>query len=316
MDQFDITDSSHEEGFNALLQRLPEIETKLKLHITHRGSKILYDGAVEGKKIFRRFLSSQFGPPDDASPLTAESLDLAIDALLLNGKHSGSDPSEKPIVLKINNKSVSPKTLNQNNYLRAVFEHDLVFALGPAGCGKTYLAIALALFHLINRHVDRIVLTRPVVEAGENLGFLPGDIQEKVNPYFRPLYDSLHDLIGMERTSELIEKGIIEIAPLAYMRGRTINRSFIILDEGQNTLRSQMKMFLTRFGQASKVVVTADVTQIDLPIPEKSGIHHAVRILRGIQDISFIELNRSDVVRHPLVQQIIDAYDFDKEREL
>ncbi len=311
MDQFDITDSAHEEGFNTLIQRLPEIETKLKLHITHRGSKILYDGSVEGKKIFRRFLSSQFISP--AVSLTTEALDLAIDSLLRGNRQNDSTGSEKPIILKINNRSVSPKTVNQNHYLKAVFEHDLVFALGPAGCGKTYLAIALALFHLLNRNVDRIVLTRPVVEAGESLGFLPGDIQEKVNPYFRPLYDSLHDLIGIERTAELIEKGIIEIAPLAYMRGRTINRSFIILDEGQNTLRSQMKMFLTRFGQASKVVVTADITQIDLPNPEKSGIHHAVRILRPIQDISFVELNRSDVVRHPLVQRIIDAYDYDQE---
>jgi len=314
MDHFDIPSVISSDDVTLLLQRLPEIESQLKLHIAHRGSKILYDGNSEGKKSFRRFLNQHFQTQPDATDiLTKESIDLALNTLYYDSKSFNTTDSDKPLVLKINGKTVSPKTLNQKKYIQAVMDHDLVFSLGPAGCGKTYLAISLALIHLLSRSVDRIVLTRPVVEAGENLGFLPGDIQEKVNPYFRPLYDALHDLIGFEKTAELIEKEIIEIAPLAYMRGRTINRSFIILDEGQNTLRSQMKMFLTRFGQSSKVVITADTTQIDLPDPEMSGIHHVIRILKGIKDISFVELGRNDVVRHPLVQQIIDAYDSDKQ---
>ena len=312
MDHFDIPDTISESGLTLLLQRLSLIESQLRLHISHRGSKILYDGGSESKKAFRRFLSQHFSTAQDGS-LSEESIDLALNTLFYVQEQGSPADFEKPLVLKINGKTVVPKTVNQKRYLQAVMDHDLVFALGPAGCGKTYLAISLALLHLLNRSVERIVLTRPVVEAGENLGFLPGDIKEKVNPYFRPLYDSLYDLIGFEKTSDLIEKEVIEIAPLAYMRGRTINRSFIILDEGQNTLRSQMKMFLTRFGQSSKVVITADNTQIDLPNPELSGIHHAVKILKPIRDISFVELTRNDVVRHPLVQQIIDAYDADSE---
>jgi phosphate starvation-inducible PhoH-like protein len=185
----------------------------------------------------------------------------------------------------------------------------MVFGIGPAGTGKTFLAIAMALNFLLNKRVERIVLTRPVVEAGEKLGFLPGDIQQKINPYLRPLYDALYFLIGFEKTSELIEKGIIEIAPLAYMRGRTINDAFIILDEGQNTVDSQMKMFLTRFGLNSRVVITADITQIDLEVPKKSGIFKAIRILKNVPGINVVHLTLKDVVRHPLIQRIIEAYE-------
>jgi phosphate starvation-inducible PhoH-like protein len=184
----------------------------------------------------------------------------------------------------------------------------MVFGIGPAGTGKTFLAIAMALSALINKKVERIVLTRPVVEAGEKLGFLPGDIQQKINPYLRPLYDALYFLIGFERTAELIEKGIIEIAPLAYMRGRTISEAFIILDEGQNTVDSQMKMFLTRFGINSRVVVTADITQIDLNEPKKSGIFKAIGILKNVPGIAVVHLTMKDIVRHPLIQKIIEAY--------
>ncbi|MCK5220640.1 MAG: PhoH family protein, partial [Candidatus Aminicenantes bacterium] len=212
----------------------------------------------------------------------------------------------------LNGKSVFPKTFNQKTYIKAAFEHDLTFAIGPAGTGKTFLAVAIALHHLLSKKLERIVLTRPVVEAGENLGFLPGDIQQKVNPYFRPLYDSLYYLIGFEKTSELIEKEIIEIAPLAYMRGRTINDAFIILDEGQNTTNSQMQMFLTRFGSNSRVIVTADITQIDLQDRKKSGIFRAKRILENIDGIKMINLKEKDVVRHDLVRKIIKAYEKEK----
>ncbi|HLP48674.1 MAG TPA: PhoH family protein, partial [Candidatus Kapabacteria bacterium] len=216
---------------------------------------------------------------------------------------------DKKIKIIINGKEVAPKTFNQKEYLKAILNNDMAFGIGPAGTGKTFLAISIALHHLLTKKVERIVLTRPVVEAGEKLGFLPGDIQQKVNPYFRPLYDALYHLIGFEKTAELIDKEIIEIAPLAYMRGRTIDNAFIILDEGQNTLNSQMKMFLTRFGQNSKVVVTADISQIDLPEPNKSGIFRAIKILKNIRGIKIVTLTKHDVVRHQLVQKIIDAYD-------
>jgi phosphate starvation-inducible PhoH-like protein len=219
----------------------------------------------------------------------------------------------KKIRIKINGKEIHPRTFNQKKYMKAISKNDLVFGIGPAGTGKTYLAITMALYYLLNKKVERIVLTRPVVEAGEKLGFLPGDIQQKVNPYFRPIYDALYNLIGFEKTGELIDKEIIEIAPLAYMRGRTIDNAFLLLDEGQNTLNSQMKMFLTRFGQNSKVVVTADISQIDLPESKKSGIFTVIKILKNIEGIKIINLTTRDIVRHRLVQQIIDAYEGKKD---
>jgi phosphate starvation-inducible PhoH-like protein len=214
-------------------------------------------------------------------------------------------PSE---ALNLSRKSVAPKSLNQQEFIQAIKNYDLVFGIGPAGTGKTYLAMAMALSFLQDKQVDRIILTRPAVEAGERLGFLPGDLYQKINPYLRPLYDALFDLSQAEQANRLIEKGIIEIAPLAFMRGRTLNSSFIILDEAQNTTREQMKMLLTRSGFDSKVVITADITQIDLPQPKKSGVLHAIQILSPIKDIAFIHFNERDIVRHPLVQKIIKAY--------
>jgi phosphate starvation-inducible protein PhoH and related proteins len=210
--------------------------------------------------------------------------------------------------LTLSRKSVTPKSLNQKDYIQAIRDFDLVFGIGPAGTGKTYLAMAMALSYYQNKQVGRIILTRPAVEAGERLGFLPGDMLQKVNPYLRPLYDALFDLIQYEQATRLIEKNIIEIAPLAYMRGRTLNGAFIIMDEAQNTTREQMKMLLTRTGFDSKVVITADVTQIDLPQPAKSGVIHAVKILTPVKEIAFCYFNEKDVVRHPLVQKIIKAY--------
>lgn len=204
---------------------------------------------------------------------------------------------------------VSPKGVTQQTYIQAIRSHDIVFGIGPAGTGKTYLAMAMAIRALQERQVKRIVLTRPAVEAGERLGFLPGDLAEKINPYLRPLYDALHDMMEPGRISALIERGTIEVAPLAFMRGRTLNDSFVVLDEAQNTTREQMKMFLTRLGFDSKTVITGDVTQVDLPGGAHSGLRHAEHVLSRINGIDFVYFSHTDVVRHPLVQQIVQAYD-------
>lgn len=205
-------------------------------------------------------------------------------------------------------KLIRTKTLGQRHYLSAIKRFDIVFGIGPAGTGKTYLAVVMAVNALKNGRVKRIVLTRPAVEAGESLGFLPGDLQEKVDPYLRPLYDALYDMLGTEQVAKMMERGLIEVAPLAYMRGRTLEDSFIILDEAQNTTPEQMKMFLTRLGFGSKMVITGDITQIDLPKGKKSGLREAERILDPIREISFIRFQDTDVVRHSLVQRIIEAY--------
>ena len=206
-------------------------------------------------------------------------------------------------------KEVRPKTLGQQKYIEAVRKNDIVFAIGPAGTGKTYLAVAIALSALKNKEVDRIILVRPAVEAGESLGYLPGDLLEKIDPYFRPLYDAMYEMMPSEKFQKYMERGIIEIAPLAYMRGRTLNNSFIILDDAQNTTLGQMKMFLTRFGFGSKVIINGDITQVDLPLKEHSGLIRVAKILKKIKGIEFIYLNDRDVVRHRLVQEIIRAYE-------
>ena len=206
-------------------------------------------------------------------------------------------------------KIIYPKTMGQLEYYHSLKDHDVVFAIGPAGTGKTYLSVVFAVQALKNHEVQKIILTRPAVEAGENLGFLPGDLKEKIDPYLRPLYDALYDMLGAENTEKLIEKGIIEIAPLAYMRGRTLDNAFIILDEAQNTTPAQMKMFLTRIGFGSKVVVTGDMTQKDLPRDTVSGLEVATKVLSKVEEIAFIKLTNKDVVRHPLVQKIVKAYE-------
>ena len=214
-------------------------------------------------------------------------------------------------------KQIRCKTLGQQEYVQSIRDHDLTFAVGPVGTGKTYLAMALAVVALKNKEIERIVLTRPAVEAGEKLGFLPGDLTQKVDPYLRPLYDALYDFMGVDSYQKLLERGVVEVAPLAYMRGRTLSDSFIILDEAQNTTSEQMKMFLTRIGFHSKVVVTGDITQTDLPYGKKSGLAEALQILKDIPSIGMVELTHKDVVRHELVQQIVQAYDayFAKEKE-
>lgn len=219
------------------------------------------------------------------------------------------------IALNHKGKPIRVKTLGQRAYIHDIRKHDIVFGIGPAGTGKTYLAVVMAVVALRKGMVKKIILTRPAVEAGENLGFLPGDLQEKVDPYLRPLYDGLYDVYGPEQVQKAMERGLIEVAPLAYMRGRTLDEAFVILDEAQNTTPEQMKMFLTRLGNGSKMVITGDVTQIDLPRGKKSGLHEAGRILEGISEISFVHLTQQDVVRHPVVQKIISAYEQDSEQQ-
>jgi phosphate starvation-inducible protein PhoH and related proteins len=211
--------------------------------------------------------------------------------------------------LQAGKRNVTPKTLNQKLYLEAIEKYDMVFGIGPAGTGKTYLAVSMAVRALLDKKVNRIVLTRPAVEAGERLGFLPGTLQEKIDPYLKPLYDALYDMLDVERVDRHLERGIIEIAPIAFMRGRTLNDSFVILDEAQNTTPEQMKMFLTRIGYNSKAVITGDITQIDLPTGKLSGLIEARNVISGVEGISFIHFNEKDVVRHPLVQRIVRAYE-------
>ena len=222
-------------------------------------------------------------------------------------------PLEKIFLDKVyitaQNRVISPKTQNQKNYIDAIRNNDIVFGIGPAGTGKTYLAVAMAVSALVSGQAQSIILTRPAVEAGEKLGFLPGDLAQKINPYLRPLHDALSDMLGQERSDDLIEQGIIEIAPLAFMRGRTLSDAFIILDEAQNTTREQMKMFLTRIGFDSSAIITGDVTQVDLPRSEQSGLLHAKKLLKKIPGIAFCNFTKQDVVRHPLVQKIIAAYE-------
>ncbi|MDD2764424.1 MAG: PhoH family protein [Opitutaceae bacterium] len=233
----------------------------------------------------------------------------------LLGRFAGDDGAQlrtlfsEPLVLTTNRKSIVPKTIGQKLYLQSIQKNPVVFGIGPAGTGKTYLAVAAAISALLRNQVQRIVLTRPAVEAGEALGFLPGDLREKILPYLRPLYDAMHDMLDAEDVARLVEKGTIEIAPLAYMRGRTLSRAFIILDEAQNTTPEQMMMFLTRLGEDSRMIITGDVTQIDLPRPQQSGLLQVKHILAGIAGIDFHHFSGADVVRPPLVQKIIEAYD-------
>ncbi len=222
---------------------------------------------------------------------------------------------DQKVASNVKGKPIIAKTLGQRHYVTAIRNRDMVFGIGPAGTGKTYLAVVMAVTALKDGYVKRIVLTRPAVEAGESLGFLPGDLKEKVDPYLRPLYDALHDVLGTEQTTRLMERGTIEVAPLAYMRGRTLDDAFVILDEAQNTTQEQMKMFITRLGFGSKMVINGDLTQIDLPRGKKSGLKVAIEILKHVGDIGFIYLQQSDVVRHTLVQQILNAYESSDKEE-
>ena len=301
--------------FPILIQKhLEAIEKAFGLEVALRGDKVMYSGnPAQGRK-FKKYLQHLAQLQRQNGRLREHDLQFGLD-LAAEGRIEQLPELADRHLIRVDGKEVFPKTVNQRIYVDAIDRRDMVFGIGPAGTGKTFLAIAMALNFLIAKRVERIVLTRPVVEAGEKLGFLPGDLIQKVNPYLRPLYDALFDLCQYDQANRLIERGVIEIAPLAFMRGRTLNGAFIILDEAQNTTREQMKMILTRAGFDSKLVITADITQIDLPQPRKSGVLQAMKILISLPEIAFVQFNDRDVVRHPLVQKIIKAYQKAETRE-
>jgi phosphate starvation-inducible PhoH-like protein len=299
-------------------QHLHQIEERLGLQISHRGNEFQLHGAPDAMAQASALLESLYRQTATHAALTPEMIHLALAEFQLPPQ--SLDESEEQfelsheVVLRTPKMSVKPRTPHQNLYVQSIMKHDINFGIGPAGTGKTYLAVACAVEALIGEHVERILLVRPAVEAGEKLGFLPGDLTQKVDPYLRPLYDALYEMLGFERVAKLIERNVIEIAPLAYMRGRTLNNAFIILDESQNTTTSQMKMFLTRIGFGSTAVITGDVTQIDLPKGTRSGLVQVTSVLRKVKGISFTWFNSKDVVRHPIVQRIVEAYEeFDRQ---
>jgi len=291
---------------------LKHIEALLNVTIRTQGDELIVDGArsdeARAARIFEQLVNLvqqgytfSNGDVKTAAQLLSENPDLDLREYFQKDGAKAAPPGTK--------RRVNPKSVNQRKYLETIDKFDIVFGVGPAGTGKTYLAMAQAVSYLTAKKVSRIILARPAVEAGERLGFLPGDLQEKVNPYLRPLYDALYDMMDTERATRLVERGTIEVAPIAFMRGRTLNDAFVILDEAQNTTSEQMKMFLTRLGFGSKAVVTGDITQIDLPSAKMSGLVEALRIVKDIEGIGFVYFDDRDVVRHKLVQQIVKAYD-------
>ena len=289
-------------------ENLKLIEQRFGVHIGQRGNVFLISGEPGKVELAEKLLAGLTELIQRKYPLGLEDVEQASKVLLADANADLKDIFLDTVYVTNRNRPVTPKGFNQKAYIDAIRKHDIVFGIGPAGTGKTYLAMAMAVAALVERRVKRIVLCRPAVEAGEKLGFLPGDLAEKVSPYLRPLYDALHDLMDIDRAQDLIERGTVEVAPLAFMRGRTLNDSFIILDEAQNTSPEQMQMFLTRLGFGSKVVVTGDITQIDLPREQRSGLVHVIKVLEGVPDISFIRFSDADVVRHKLVQRIVNAY--------
>lgn len=287
--------------------KIIEKQLGVKLHL--RGNQFLVEGIASQVDISLRLLEELSDLIQKGYPVYATDIIYASRILSENSDIRLRDIFFDRIIVGSNRKSVTPKSPKQKEYIEAIRNYDVVFGIGPAGTGKTYLAMAMAVSALSKQEVRRIILVRPAVEAGEKLGFLPGDLVEKVNPYLRPLYDALHDMMDFDDAARLIQKGVIEIAPLAFMRGRTLNEAFIILDEAQNTTREQMKMFLTRLGIGSRAVITGDITQIDLPDEKLSGLIEAMEILQGIEGIRFIFFSHKDVVRHKLVQDIIMAYE-------
>lgn len=290
-------------------ENIEVIEEETGVRIVTRGTNVVIMGKPQQVEMAYTVMTRLLGIIDKGEAVDKAQVRYAIQLVDEGQEGLIEDLTSDVICLTYKGKQVRSKTLGQKRYVTAIAHNDIVFGIGPAGTGKTYLAMAMAVTAYKNREVGRIILTRPAVEAGEKLGFLPGDLQNKVDPYLRPLYDALYDLIGLENYLKLVERGVIEVAPLAYMRGRTLEDSFIILDEAQNTTSEQMKMFLTRIGMGSKAVITGDITQIDLPRGKKSGLVEAIQVLQGIKGIEFVFLTQQDVVRHELVMKIVQAYE-------
>jgi phosphate starvation-inducible PhoH-like protein len=295
-----------------LNEHIHQIESHLSLSIQQRGNIFQISGNELATADAGYILETLYQTTSQGNLLSPNLVHLALQETLPSAPSENGSEFEQ-LLIKTPKSSVKPRGKHQCDYVRGIHQHDINFGIGPAGTGKTYLAVACAVEALLKEEVSRILLVRPAVEAGEKLGFLPGDLAQKIDPYLRPLYDALYEMLGFEKVSRLIEKNVIEVAPLAYMRGRTLNNSFIILDESQNTTCSQMKMFLTRIGFGSTAVITGDVTQIDLPKGERSGLMHVSKVLEGINEIGFTFFEATDVVRHRLVQRIVEAYDeFDR----
>lgn len=303
-------------------QHLHQIEQRFAIEIHNRGNQFALVGSAEATQTAAELLRHLYHETQ-STELTPDEIHLAlqtsgIEALMeqlhtplesTNDHESNGDSSSGVTLIRTKKCTIKPRGLNQVGYVKSVQSNDINFGIGPAGTGKTYLAVACAVEALLKEQVERILLVRPAVEAGEKLGFLPGDLAQKVDPYLRPLYDALFEMLGLDTVGKLMERGIIEVAPLAFMRGRTLSNSFVILDESQNTTREQMKMFLTRIGFGTTAVITGDPTQIDLPRGQASGLRHAIEVLSKVPGISFTHFNSKDIVRHPLVQRIVEAYD-------
>ena len=290
-------------------ENLKALEERAGVQLGQRGTTVRVSGPAEAARFAARVVRELYALLKRGYPVAREDVDQAFKVLTADPSASLADLFLDTVLVSSRNRGIAPKGPGQKRYVQAIRSHDIVFGIGPAGTGKTYLAVASAVEALQSGSVRRIVLVRPAVEAGERLGFLPGDLAQKVDPYLRPMYDALYEMMGFDRVARNVERQIIEVAPLAFMRGRSLNDSFIILDEAQNTTTEQMKMFLTRLGFGSRAVVTGDITQIDLPRQQRSGLRHAIEVLRGVEGVAFTFFNARDVVRHPLVQRIVQAYE-------
>lgn len=302
--------------FGKLDENIGLIEKELDVFVKSKNDKVLIYGEEERVEDALVLINNLIETAKKQNSLSLSDVRYSISLIKNNEKRPVSELLKDTVVYTSMGKPIRAKTIGQKRYIDNINNNDIVFGIGPAGTGKTYLAMAAAVRAFKSKEVNRIILTRPAVEAGENLGFLPGDLQNKVDPYLRPLYDALFEILGHDTYNNLLEKGLIEVAPLAYMRGRTLDSAFVILDEAQNTTNEQMKMFLTRLGYGSKAIITGDVTQIDLPRGKQSGLKTVLRILAGVKGIGITYLNKNDIVRHPLVQRIIDAYEkYEKNNE-
>jgi phosphate starvation-inducible PhoH-like protein len=309
MRKIQIPEEGAESLFGTYDENLKQLQTQFAVRIRTTGAELIVEGEPADVARAEKVLDQLTGLMRGGYRLAKGDVKTAAQLVSQDETVELSDYFLRSATKSAGKRQVVPKSITQKRYLDAIEQHDIVFGIGPAGTGKTYLAMAQAVSFLLAKRVSRIILARPAVEAGEKLGFLPGDLQEKVNPYLRPLYDALYDMIETERAERLLERGTIEVAPIAFMRGRTLNDAFVILDEAQNTTSEQMKMFLTRLGFGSKAVVTGDVTQIDLPVGRTSGLVEAMKVVGHVEGISFVHFDDKDVVRHNLVQQIVKAYE-------